>query len=293
MIYEEKIKGHKLTYEIHSKGKEDILLFNGWASFQFFWSHLIEELKPYGRVITADIMGHYPATFPEGLTQFSLEEWTHIQAELIKKITKKKVTLIGHSAGGMVSISLAAMYPKLIKKLICITPAVHGPVEGFLYPIKLGFEMRLGRLITEVQKLLLIPEFSMQLFFNIAVHDKENFFSQKGIQEFLKVYHKHFQKLDFENMGNYLLSVDKFDTRPLASQIQQPCLLFVGMHDHIVPSSHGLELSRILPNVECILFEKSGHIPTLEEKEKAVFHLKRFLENKKILAKKNKTKIHI
>jgi pimeloyl-ACP methyl ester carboxylesterase len=62
------------------------------------------------------------------------------------------------------------------------------------------------------------------------------------------------------------------------------------MHDHIVPSSHGLELSRILPNVESVLFEKSGHIPTLEEKEKAVFHLRKFLETKKANPKKSKLK---
>ncbi len=263
------IKNHKLSYTTHSEGKEKIILIHGWSSFQFFWSHILEYIKPLGECTTLDLMGHYPAVVPESFASFTVDELIDIQAEAIESISPdEKVTLIGHSLGGMVVLGIAGKYPHLVKKIISICPFASGPVDGFLYPIKLGFEFNLGGLISGLQKLILMSENSMQMFFYLAIHNKKEFFEKKENQEFLKQYHIEYQKLDSKIMGQYLLTVDKADIRHLLENILVPTQIHVGMHDQIVPKENGFEIIELIPNSELITFENSGHTPSLEEKEK-------------------------
>jgi len=271
MLREIQVRGHVLTYNEHSEGEKIFIFINGWSSFQYFWRPVIDSFKQLGKIITLDLPGHAPARVPENFDHLDMHELIEIESEAVRQIAGgKKVHLIGHSAGGFVVIGIAAKYPELVESVVAICPAVHGPVRGFLYPVKLGYEVLQTSIMSFIQKAVMVPFFSMELFFSFAVKDKDKFFERPEIQYFLKQYHKYFQLLDPRVMGIYLLMFDKCDLRPLAKNVQIPTLILVGKEDRVVPAEHGIELSRIMPNSRLIVLENSGHVPILEEREESI-----------------------
>ncbi len=282
MLQELQINGHVLTYNEHSKGDATFIFINGWSSFQYFWHPIIDFFKPLGRVVTLDLLGHAPARVPENFNHLEVAELIEIQASAIQKIANgKKVHLIGHSAGGFVVVGVAAKYPQFVESVVTICPAVHGPVRGFLYPVKMGYELLQTGLMSFIQKAVMMPFFSMELFFSFAVKDKSEFFERVEIQYFLKKYHQFFQLLDPRIMGIYLLMFDKADLRPLARNVQVPTLVLVGKEDRVVPAEQGIELANIIPNSELAILENSGHVPTLEEREETLGIILDWLREKK------------
>lgn len=282
MLQELNIKGHILTYNEHSKGDTTFILINGWSSFQYFWNPVIDFFKPLGRIVTLDLLGHAPARVPEDFNHLEVEELIEIQAEAIRKIADgKKVHLIGHSAGGFVVVGVASKYPELVESVVSICPAVHGPVRGFLYPVKMGYELLQTGLMSFIQKAVMMPFFSMELFFSFAVKDKSEFFERPEIKYFLKKYHQFFQLLDPRIMGIYLLMFDKADLRPYARNVRVPTLILVGKEDRVVPAEQGIELANIIPNAELVVLENSGHVPTLEEREETLGIILDWLREKK------------
>lgn len=278
MLKQIPVQGHVLTYREHSKGDEIFIFLHGWSSFQFVWSPILKYFTYLGKCITVDLPGHAPAEVPPNFQSIEVEELIHIQAEAISKISKgKKITLIGHSAGGFVTLGIASLYPHLLKRIIAICPGSHGPVGGFLYPVKLGYE-RLGSLMPFLQKAIMTPAFSMELFFRGAVYSQTDFFARPDIQEFLKEYHERFQSLDPRLMGIFLTMFDKCEIRPMLKDVHCPTLVIVGKHDLIIPAYQGAEIARLIDGARFIAMEQSGHIPFLEEKEETVSHMLDWLE---------------
>lgn len=271
MLKEIPVRGHVLTYKEHSEGDETFILINGWSSFQYFWRPVLDSFKPLGRVITLDLPGHAPARVPEGFDELNMDDLIEIQAEAIRFLSRgKKVHLVGHSAGGFVVIGVASKFPDLIESVVSICPAVHGPVRGFLYPVKLGYEVLQTSFMSLIQKAVMAPFWSMELFFSFAVKDRNEFFERPEIQYFLKKYHEYFQLLDPRIMGLYLIMFDKCDLRPMAKNVTAPTLVLVGKEDKVVPPEQGFELVEIMPNAKLVCLENSGHVPTLEEREESL-----------------------
>ena len=45
------------------------------------------------------------------------------------------MTLVGHSLGALISIRLAARYPKLVKHLVIVSPPVYVPSDTLVDPL--------------------------------------------------------------------------------------------------------------------------------------------------------------
>jgi len=272
------ISGHSLAFEEHSTGEHTLVFIHGWSSNQFFWKPILDKFYKYGRVVTFSLPGHYPSRFPENFKSFSQDELVELSAEAMRQIGGgKKLTLIGHSAGGLVSIGIAGKYPELVERLIAICPASHGPIEGALYPLKLGMQFGLSPIMSIVHKMLFYVPMSMKLFFANAVHEHSKFFPNPENKAYLEEYKKHFEKIDSNVMWIYLDLLDKSDIRTLARQVKCPSFFLLGDHDKMVPRTHGVRLSKLVSNSESFVMD-CGHLPTLEEKEKSIELLQNWLE---------------
>ncbi len=274
------VQNHKITYESHSKGKEKIIFIHGWSSFQFYWSNIIQYYKPFGECITIDLPAHYPAVAPENFKNFSIDDIINIETEAIKKIIgDEKCILIGHSTGGITAMGVAYNLKEQVSKLILVCSVVHGPVTNFLKFYKMAFENNLGGIVSEIQKFLLGVNGSKYISFLPVVHDKFKFFSDPEINSYLEIYNQIFKNISSEIMGEYLIMLDKCDFREKAKELKMPTQIHVGVHDIMVPAEHGFELAKIINHAELVKYESSGHVPTLEEKQKFLSNTLRFLKN--------------
>jgi len=63
--------------------------------------------------------------------------------------------------------------------------------------------------------------------------------------------------------------------------VKVPTFLALGKHDYHVPTTEWINESKeVAKNIDCVIFNKSGHYPWLEEEELFIEKLKLFLNRK-------------
>ena len=146
------------TSSSSSSPSHKILALHGWldncASFHYLAPHLVSKMGGKAEVVALDLPGHGwsshksvdgPSTLlSEGVFYVSEAldklEWTHTGKEKTEENINKdhphstpheeqgKVTLLGHSMGGGLSLIYAAAFPELVDKLILLD--IYSPMPG-------------------------------------------------------------------------------------------------------------------------------------------------------------------
>ncbi|WP_010252414.1 alpha/beta fold hydrolase [Myroides injenensis] len=101
------------------KGKGNAIVFlHGFLENASMWDTYIDYFATRNRVIAIDLLGH-GKTESLGYVH-SMEDMADAVYAIISSLKLKKVTLIGHSMGGYVSLAFGELYPELVKKIILI-----------------------------------------------------------------------------------------------------------------------------------------------------------------------------
>jgi len=173
-----------------------------------------------------------------------------------------KIHLLGHSFGGFVSQVFATRHSDSLEKLLLINTA---PSKEF-YPEALEFASRAG---TEEQ-LRVIPE-----LFEGRIEDDAHlarwwdvcyplYFHVQDEQVMAETGNRPIGSLEAANY-TFKHLIPKYDVRPALPDVQVPTLIVAARHDWITPVSQAEEIHRLLPNSRLRVFERSGHMPFIEE----------------------------
>src|SRR5262249_22789337 len=69
-----------------------------------------------------------------------------------------------------------------------------------------------------------------------------------------------------------------FDCEADLSRIRQPLLVLAGRHDRTCSVRAAEAIARLVPGSELVIFERSGHVPFVEEQERYVEIVRSFLD---------------
>jgi pimeloyl-ACP methyl ester carboxylesterase len=123
-----------------------ILCLHGWldnaASFTPLAAHL-----PTLPLLALDFPGHGYSSHRSADAHYYFFDWVHDLVTLCRQQQWSKLTVIGHSMGGMVATALAASFPELVGKLILIDSLGFITNDESEVPaqLRLGIESRLAR----------------------------------------------------------------------------------------------------------------------------------------------------
>lgn len=98
-----------LFYKDVGQGKPVVLL-HGFLETHQIWDHFAEQLSKEFRVISFDLPGFGKSALPE--TPFSLAEIASRIISCLQELTTEKVTVIGHSLGGYVTLAMIEQTPE-------------------------------------------------------------------------------------------------------------------------------------------------------------------------------------
>lgn len=104
------------------KPKGTVLLLHGKNFSGAYWKDTIDALSKQGyRSIAPDQIGFGKSSKPEGF-QYSFQALADNTRKLLEHLEVEKVTVVGHSMGGMLATRFALMYPQLVDKLVLVNP---------------------------------------------------------------------------------------------------------------------------------------------------------------------------
>lgn len=243
-----------LNYIVEGKGK-DILVLHGWGANINTVLPIVNLLKDKFRVHALDLPGFGQSQEPkEPIDSF---KYADIVKNYIDNMGIKKLTLIGHSFGGKISIILGSKYPELIDKIVLVNSAGLIPKRGLKYYIK------------------------VYSFKTISFIYKNLFFWLKN-EEKVEKFYKKFGSTDYKDasgiMRKILVIVVNENLFPLLNKIKAPTLLIWGDKDTATPLYFGKIMEKEIPDSGLVIFEGAGHYSYLDDYQRFAVILRNFLQ---------------
>lgn len=107
---------------IGASNEKTAVLLHGRNFCSQTWNATAIELAKAGyRVVLPDQVGFCKSSKPDRY-QFSLQQLATNTKALLKKLELDKVTVIGHSMGGMLATRFALMFPANVTELVLVNP---------------------------------------------------------------------------------------------------------------------------------------------------------------------------
>lgn len=99
--------GNTICYSDQGQG-EPIVLLHGFCGSSEYWDKVVPLLTDHYRCIVPDLRGHGSSDAPMGA--YTIEQMADDVVHLLDALELSKVTLLGHSLGGYITLSFAQRY---------------------------------------------------------------------------------------------------------------------------------------------------------------------------------------
>jgi len=111
--------GVKIHYVTKGQGPL-LLMVHGFPDFHYTWRDQIPELSKHFQVVAIDQRGYNLSDKPEGIENYKMEKLVGDLSAVLDHFKQKKMVLVGHDWGGMVSWMFATMHPDKVDRLIIL-----------------------------------------------------------------------------------------------------------------------------------------------------------------------------
>lgn len=249
-----------------------VLLLHGKNFSAAYWEPTIRALLGEGfRVVAPDQIGFGKSSKPAAY-QFTFHALARNTRELLDSLKVGKVSVVGHSMGGMLASRFALMYPETVESLVLVNPI---GLEDWktVVPYKSVDELYQSELNAT-------PE-------SIRAYEKENYFAgnwkpeYESLIEILAGWTRH---PDYARVAwNAALTTDMVFTQPVVYEfplIQAPTLLIIGQRDRTAVGKAwapeqakrtlgdypalGRKAARAIPGARLVEVNDVGHLPQVE-----------------------------
>jgi pimeloyl-ACP methyl ester carboxylesterase len=258
----------KLHATIKGKGKP-LLLLHGFGSSSYSFHYLIEPLSQKFRVYNLDLKGFGDSPKPSDY-RYSVYDQAVLVSKFIKDNSLENVTLIGHSYGGGVALSVALINQSNIDKMVLIDPA--------------AYKQYIPSLIRHIQTPIIGPtifyllssSYEVKESYRYAFYDKQKI-EQSTIDIMAQNLNKHNAKQVYLYAIDDLIPEDIDEVSKRYFKIKIPTLIIWGEKDVVIGQSKGYRLKKDLQNAELKIIKNCGHIPHEENPKIVLKYLLNFL----------------
>ncbi|PWK15704.1 alpha/beta fold hydrolase [Tumebacillus permanentifrigoris] len=250
------VNGANLYYEQAGQGERTLVLIHGNVGSARWWDHMFTPLAERYKVVRIDLRGCGQSE-PAGGN--SIPQYAADVQAMLQELGLNRVTLVGHSMGGAISMAVAINAPELVEAMVLVNSA---PAEGITTPDerKPLLEMMIkDRNFMKMALAAVVPTAATGEFFEALVDDA--------------------MIAGPTTVPNYT-SLGEQDFRPALASCQIPTLIVYGVQDTLI-SLEMMERTRdSIPESTLLLYEGMGHSPNVEAPARLMQDLEAFLREK-------------
>ena len=238
-----KVNDVELYYEMHGEG-EPIIFVHGWMDDCSAWNSQIDFFAKKYNVIAYDHRGHGRSDKPEG--GYSIRTLSKDLHALIKELKLEKVTLVGHSMGGMTALLFTLDHPDIVSKLVLVGTTA-----------KMTFSFRFVLWV-------MLHIFSYDSFVRGKI--KYNYYepSEQVIKAALD---RAMETPKYAAYACFTAFTKNYDIRDKVSEIKVPTLIFVGEKDKSTPVAMSQYLNSQIEGSKLHIVPDCKHMVMIDKSE--------------------------
>lgn len=268
--------------DVQPEGKANgrtVLLMHGKNFCAATWEATIAVLSQNGyRVIAPDQIGFCSSSKPEGY-QFSFAQLAHNTQGLLQSLDIDKVTVIGHSMGGMLASRFALSYAQYVEQLVLVNPIGLEDWQAEGVPYATIDQLYANELKTDFEK---IKAYQQKFYYNGRWKPEYD----RWVNMLAGMYAGDGKEIVALNQAQ---TSEMLFTQPVIhefGQLKMPTLLLIGGKDRTAPGANrapeqvaqrlgnypelGRKAEQAIPGATLVPFPELGHSPQVEAPE--VFH---------------------
>ena len=257
-----KYNDKKLHYVISGDG-DTIVLVHGYLESSEIWSEFATRLSKRFRVILIDLPGHGLSDID--IRSNSMESIALLIKKLIDELGIEKIFFTGHSLGGYIALAFLELFPERLSGycLFHSQPFADPPetIEKRLREIKI---------VEAGKKDLMYPDNIIRMF------------SEQNLEKFADAVERSraiASKISAEGIISVLQGM--MSRPPRVGFMEEgwvPCLWILGSADRYIPCREIQKKVSLPLNAKVVVLENSGHMGFIEEEERALEVITRFVE---------------
>jgi pimeloyl-ACP methyl ester carboxylesterase len=252
-----------------------VLLVHGWSSSWYAMSPLVSLLSSKRfRCLAVDLPGYGQS--PPGSDRATIAGYADLLAGLIQTVSDQPVVLVGHSMGGMISLTLTLRHPHLVERMVLLCPTISGRlslfINLFISPVTILERFSLaGKIVSLLEPQMMGITDRLMRPASIAAHTGITAADYRRI------------RADARRPGQGRVRAECFramregDLRGKLGHIEAPSLVIWGMEDNTVPLSDASFLADEWPDADLRIVPKASHWPQFETPEVTQRYVTAFL----------------
>jgi pimeloyl-ACP methyl ester carboxylesterase len=252
------------------EGPPLVLLHDALASHESY-RDVLPRLATGHRVVAPDLPGFGESEKPTPRRfGYDVRAFADAMVDLLAAVGIGRASFVGHGLGASIALTLAAMQPHAVDRLVLVSPAV--------YPTKLDPLTRIARL--PVVGALLLKQVAGRALFYETFRDRMAIPAPTDAETRMR---RHFDQFNAPAAREAAFATLRAtsDTRALLASLPRvaaPSLVVWGRRDALAPVEHGRKLSRELPRARFEVLE-CGRSPAEELPEPFAKTVLAFLES--------------
>lgn len=254
----ETAQGTTISYVEAGQG-QPIVLLHGFVGDHHYWDLVMEPLAKHYRVIALDLPGHGDSSLSNQTS--SMEDYADEVASFVQHLQLDKISLIGHSLGGYITMAFVDKYESLLDSFALVhSTALPDPEEA-----KAGRLAGMEKIQTEgIHSFVdtLVPK----LFAPLHLGEFEQITKEIG--------YKASTKGAIAALGAMRERPDRVS---VLETTKVPVLLLTGSEDGIVPAKRAFTTHG--ENIKQVLLPEVGHMSMYESPHRLIDELKQFLSS--------------
>ncbi len=249
--------GDGLDVHFHERGVggEPIIFLHGGGQGSGGWTNWKQNLDYFAaqgyHAIAPDAIGYGLSSKPaDGV--YNVAFLVDCLKHYVDKRGFKKLSLVGNSMGGAMSIMFSQRFPQLLDKLVVMAPAGIGDLSSYrqMPAIKLLFEIAHEPGGVDEHK---IRRLCQALAYNNA------FVTDDLVRERLEV--------ALTQPAAVFQTLDIPDLSPGFKDMKMPWLALWGVNDQACPVERGFDIVRASPNSQLVVYPECGHWVQAEKED--------------------------
>jgi pimeloyl-ACP methyl ester carboxylesterase len=255
----------QLHYKIYGAG-QPVILIHGFGEDSHVWDKQIDFLKDKYKLIVPDLpgTGASPLLQKESVT---MSDYATLIKELLDEEKIEKVTMLGHSMGGYITLAFAEKYPEMLTAFGLLHSGAFADDEEKKTTRRKGIKF-----IQENGAEAFLKTTTPGLFYD-AEKSKAKIEAtiQKGKSSSAEALVQYYEAM-----------ISRPDRTDVLKSFPNPVLFIIGEHDKAIPFAQSMKQCH-LPSVAHIhILRNSAHMGMLEETEKVNEILGEFLQSVKV-----------
>ena len=261
-----RINNIQLYYENYGEGYPLLMILGIQANIEWWGRSLLQKISEKFKVIVYDNRGTGQSEDPN--KDFDMTDLVNDAKGLMDVLEIEQAHIFGHSMGGMIAFGLALDYPERVNKLVICSSSCG---ESKLIPSPSDV-----REIIQKPKDNLSPE-------QIAKDSISIFYTPEFLQSHpklieLAILNMTKAQISSKTYNRQLKAISDYDICEKLKYIKKSTCIMHGLKDRLVVPQNGEVLAELIPEAKLIVFEKSAHVPFVEERDKFIEYLIKFLK---------------